>query len=175
MPTPPFTLMLADEAATERFARQLAAACVEHSPRRLLITLSGDLGAGKTTFTRAVLRAWGVQGRIKSPTFALLEEYTIDSSGLEFKGTLQTVVYHIDLYRFSDPEEWEDAGLRDVIGGPGISLVEWPEHAQGLLPAADLALQLTPEGEQARRLEIRAGTPQGQALLAEIFPSDGPG
>ena len=168
MSSPSLAVHLADEAATEQFARTLAAACVEHAPRRLLITLSGDLGAGKTTLSRALLRAWGVQGRIKSPTFALVEEYAIDVSGLEFKRTLQTAVYHIDLYRFSDPEEWEDAGLPDLIGGPGISLVEWPENARGLLPVADLSLTLTPEDEQARQLDVRAGTPQGDALLAAL-------
>ena len=163
MPTQLQTL-LADESATEAFAQALAAAYAQHRPKRLLITLDGDLGAGKTTLVRAFLRTLGVKGRIKSPSFSLVEEYTLDISDLEFKGTLQTPAYHIDLYRFSDPQEWEDSGLRDVVGGAGLSLVEWPQRAAGLLPIADLALRLEPQGEQ-RRLTALAATAEGIELL----------
>ncbi len=169
MPTfPALTLFLADADQTAQVAHALARGCVETEPSRLLVTLSGDLGAGKTTFVRAFLRALGVQGRIKSPTFALVEGYSVDSSGLEFNRTLRTDVYHIDLYRFSDPNEWEDAGLRDLVAGPGICLVEWPEQAAGLLPVADLALRLTPQGNTARQLDVAAGSPLGAALLAAL-------
>lgn len=163
--SPSLELTLADVEQTARVAQALARGCVETQPPRLLVTLSGDLGAGKTTFVRAFLRALGVQGRIKSPTFALVEGYSVDSSGLEFNRSLRTDVYHIDLYRFSDPDEWEDAGLRDIVAGPGICLVEWPERAAALLPAADLTLQLAPQGDTARRLNVAAGTPLGAALL----------
>lgn len=161
------TLQLADEHDTETLASALALAWTQHPPQRLLITLDGDLGAGKTTFARAFLRALGVQGRIKSPSFSLLEEYTLHIPDLQFKGTLQTPAYHIDLYRFSDPHEWDDSGLRDVVGGPGVSLVEWPQRAQGLLPLADLSVHLEPAGEQ-RRCTLQAKTDLGQRLIRAL-------
>ncbi|MGA8009464.1 MAG: tRNA (adenosine(37)-N6)-threonylcarbamoyltransferase complex ATPase subunit type 1 TsaE [Thiomonas sp.] len=167
MPSAALHLLLADESDTNSLAQAMALAWTQHPTPRLLITLDGDLGAGKTTFARAFLRALGVQGRIKSPSFSLVEEYTIDIPDLQFKGTLQMSAYHIDLYRFSDPQEWEDSGLRDVVGGPGVSLVEWPQRAQHLLPAADLALHLEPLGEQ-RQCVARAGTEAGMSLLRAL-------
>ncbi|MDY0329753.1 MAG: tRNA (adenosine(37)-N6)-threonylcarbamoyltransferase complex ATPase subunit type 1 TsaE [Thiomonas sp.] len=160
-------LLLTDEHDTEALARALALAWTQHPAPRLLITLDGDLGAGKTTFARAFLRALGVQGRIKSPSFSLLEEYDLDIPALQFKGTLRTSAHHIDLYRFSDPQEWEDSGLRDVVGGPGISLVEWPQRAPGLLPIADLSVHLEPLGEQ-RQCTLQAGTELGQQLFRAL-------
>jgi tRNA threonylcarbamoyladenosine biosynthesis protein TsaE len=157
-------LSLASEADTAALAQALALAWTQHPTARLLITLEGDLGAGKTTFARAFLRALGVHGRIKSPSFSLVEQYTLGEPGLQLKGTLQTTAYHIDLFRFSDPQEWEDSGLRDIVGGPGLSLVEWPQHAHGLLPRADLALQLQVRGE-GRDCVIRAGSEAGLTLL----------
>ncbi|MDD4886379.1 MAG: tRNA (adenosine(37)-N6)-threonylcarbamoyltransferase complex ATPase subunit type 1 TsaE [Thiomonas sp.] len=167
MPLAALDLLLADESATNTLAQSMALAWTQHSAPRLLITLEGDLGAGKTTFARAFLRALGVQGRIKSPSFSLVEEYAIDIPNLQFKGTLRTAAYHIDLYRFSDPLEWEDSGLRDVVGGPGVSLVEWPQRADGLLPAADLTLHLEPLDEQ-RQCVLRAGTEVGLTLLRAL-------
>jgi len=157
----------ADEPATESFARSLAAAWRQQRPQRLLVTLQGDLGAGKTTLVRAFLRALGVQGRIKSPSFSLVEEYTIGISDLQLKRTLQTQIYHIDLYRFSHPGEWDDSGLAEILGSPGVSLVEWPEHAAGRLPVADLALHLDVEGTQ-RRLVAEAATAAGMDLLRAV-------
>jgi tRNA threonylcarbamoyladenosine biosynthesis protein TsaE len=148
MPFAALECELADESATDALARKLALAWTQHRCPPLRIALEGDLGAGKTTFARAFLRALGVQGRIKSPSFSLVEEYTVDIPDLQFKGTLRTCAYHIDLYRFSDPQEWDDAGLRDVVGSPGVSLIEWPQHAHGLLPAADLTVRLEPVGER---------------------------
>ncbi|MGC9162304.1 MAG: tRNA (adenosine(37)-N6)-threonylcarbamoyltransferase complex ATPase subunit type 1 TsaE [Thiomonas sp.] len=156
--------VLADESATDALARALALAWMQHRCPPLLIALEGDLGAGKTTFARAFLRTLGVQGRIKSPSFSLVEEYAVEIPDLQFKGTLRTFAYHIDLYRFSDPQEWDDAGLRDVVGSPGVSLVEWPQHAHGLLPTADLTVQLEPAGER-RRCSVRAATHWGSMLL----------
>ena len=97
-----------------------------------IVTLRGDLGAGKTTLVRYLLRALGVQGRIKSPTFALVESYNLP----------KFPVYHFDLYRFSTPDQWFDAGFDDIFAGAGLMLVEWPEQAAGALPAADLDLRL---------------------------------
>jgi len=164
MPRAALDLLLKDESATAELARALALAWAQHRCPRLLVALEGDLGAGKTTFARAFLRALGVQGRIKSPSFALVEEYPIAISDLEFKGTLQTYAYHIDLYRFSHPQEWDDAGLRDVLGAGGVSLVEWPQRARGLLPDADLTVRLKPV-EEGRQCSVRAATPVGMMLL----------
>ena len=124
------------------------------------IELHGPLGAGKTTFVRHLLHALGVQGRVKSPTYALMESYEIERDG----ATLP--VWHFDFYRFDAPQEWEDAGFRDVFASRGLKLVEWPEKAEGLLPTADLRIFIEPtEGEQ-RAVIFNAQTPLGVALLA---------
>ena len=121
--------MLDDEAATARLGAALAS-CVRAS---LKIYLSGDLGTGKTTLVRALLRAAGIEGRIKSPTFTLLESYNL--SRLYF--------YHFDFYRLNDPVEWEDAGFRELFAGDGVCLVEWPERVGDALPPPDLRIALT--------------------------------
>jgi tRNA threonylcarbamoyladenosine biosynthesis protein TsaE len=100
----------------------------------VVVNLHGTLGAGKTTFTRHLLRALGVQGRIKSPSYAVVEPHE----------TPVGTALHFDFYRFNDPTEWEDAGFRDLFASPGLKLVEWPEKVAGLLPPADLDLYLTP-------------------------------
>lgn len=119
-------LTLADEAATlacgAKFARILRAG--------LVIYLRGDLGAGKTTWVRAVLQALAYTGRVKSPSYTLLERY--EANGLHLR--------HFDLYRFRDAEEWETSGFRDEFDGINICMIEWPQQAAGLLPAADLIL-----------------------------------
>lgn len=92
-------------------------------------TLRGDLGAGKTTFVRHLLRALGVTGRIKSPTYALVEPYDLPAPA---GGPTMPPAWHADLYRFDDPREWEDAGLRELFASPGLKLVEWPEKAGSL-------------------------------------------
>ena len=92
------------------------------------VELHGPLGAGKTTFTRHLLHALGVRGAIKSPTYALLESYRADAVHGGF------AVAHFDFYRFDDPNEWEDAGFREVFAEAGLKLVEWPEKAAALLP-----------------------------------------
>lgn len=144
-----------DEQATERFARALAERLV-HPSMDGCITLHGDLGAGKTTFVRHLLRALGVTGRIKSPTYAVVEPYEVAAGAL----------WHFDFYRFSDPQEWEDAGFRDVFAAPGLKLCEWPERVEGLLPTADLALQLQAIDEQQREVQLTAHTARAQAWVA---------
>jgi tRNA threonylcarbamoyladenosine biosynthesis protein TsaE len=120
------------------------------------VTLQGPLGAGKTTFVRHLLRALGVAGRIKSPSYALIETYQA--------GPL--AIAHCDFYRFADPEEFIDAGLRDVFSAPGLKLAEWPEQAGALLPRPDLRLHLAPaEAEGAREVRWEACTPRGLELL----------
>jgi tRNA threonylcarbamoyladenosine biosynthesis protein TsaE len=134
------------------FAESLA-----HKPalHDAFIALEGPLGAGKTTFARHLLRALGVSGRIKSPTFALLEPY--DAAGLHAS--------HLDFYRFADPHEWVDAGLREVFEQPGLKLVEWPDKAGSLLPVADLRLSITPRDDGTREVAVHAETPRGVELL----------
>ena len=110
------------------------------------IALEGPLGAGKTTFARHLLRSLGVTGRIKSPTYALLEPYELP--GLRAS--------HLDFYRFDDPREWVDAGLREVFEQPGLKLVEWPDKAAGLLPAADLRVCITPRHDDVRDVSVHA-------------------
>ena len=142
-----------DEAACDRFARRLAAQPALHDA---FIELHGPLGAGKTTFTRHLLRALGVAGRIKSPTFAVLEPYSV--------GALE--IRHFDFYRFDDPREWEDAGFRELFGSPGLKLAEWPENAAGQLPLPDLRLSIEPVDDDRRRVRAEACTPRGVQLLA---------
>lgn len=116
------------------------------------IELHGPLGAGKTTFVRHLLRALGVLGRVKSPTYAVLESYEVAQGGQPSGGSRAPAprdpdrpqVHHFDFYRFNDPQEWEDAGFRDVFAGPGLKLAEWPEKAAGLLPTADLQVFIEP-------------------------------
>lgn len=141
-----------DESACEAFARALARRSELHDA---FIELHGPLGAGKTTFVRHLLRALGATGRIKSPTYAVMEPYTLPD--------LQA--WHFDLYRFSDPREWEDAGLRDILTGPGLKLVEWPDRAAGLLPVPDWRMELRPGEDDQREVMITAYTPRGAALL----------
>ncbi|MDP1650495.1 MAG: tRNA (adenosine(37)-N6)-threonylcarbamoyltransferase complex ATPase subunit type 1 TsaE [Rubrivivax sp.] len=146
------TLHWPDEAACAAFAASLA-------PRPALadayIELRGPLGAGKTTFVRHLLRALGVAGRIKSPTYTVLEPYALP--GL--------VISHFDFYRFDDPREWADAGFREVFAAPGLKLAEWPEKAAGMLPPPDLRLDIEPLRGDMRRVRAEAATPRGAALL----------
>ncbi len=140
------------EAETQQFAAALAA---QPALRHAFIELQGNLGAGKTTFVRHLLRALGVAGRIKSPTYAVVEPHEVP--GL--------AIWHFDFYRFSDPREWEDAGFRDIFASPGLKLAEWPEKAAALLPPADLVIQLEVQPDEARRATLTAQTATGAALL----------
>jgi len=145
-------LLWPDEAACEAFARELSRwpGLMDAS-----IELHGPLGAGKTSLVRHLLRALGVTGRIKSPSYAVLESYELP----------QGSVNHFDFYRFADPREWEDAGFRDVFTAPGLKLSEWPEKAVGMLPVADLQIWLEVQADEARAVRLVAGTERGQVLL----------
>jgi len=149
------TVTLPDEAATEALAQRLAPLAKAGGR----IHLSGDLGAGKTTFARALLRACGITGRIKSPTFALVEVYQL--SNLYF--------YHFDFYRFNDPREWLDAGFRDALHSDALILIEWAEKAGAALPAPDLEITLVPV-DDGRVATITASSEQGQSWLNALFP-----
>jgi len=143
----------ADEAACEDFARALAA---RPGIARAFIELHGPLGAGKTTLVRHLLRALGVGGRIKSPTYAVMEPHAL-ADGSE--------AAHFDFYRFNDPREWLDAGFREVFAGPGLKIAEWADKAAGLLPVADLRVEIEPLDEQRRQVQVQALTDLGRALL----------
>ena len=156
-------LYLPDEEATIALAQQLAPMlCGTHPSippenKGGRIHLHGDLGAGKTSFARALLRAAGITGRIKSPSYALLESYNL--SNLYF--------YHLDFYRFSDPREWIDAGFRDIFQNEAIVLIEWPERAGSLLPPPDLEISLhyADIGRQAR---LTAHSNKGKLWLTTL-------
>lgn len=145
-----------DEAACGRSAVALAS---HAALADAYVELHGPLGAGKTTFVRHLLHALGVEGRIKSPTYAVLEPYAVDHGGARF------AVSHFDFYRFDDPQEWEDAGFRDVFAAAGLKLAEWPEKAAEFLPTADLAIHIEPLEGDARRVRFEARTARGTELL----------
>ena len=144
-----------DEAATAVFARGLAR---QPAINNALIELQGDLGAGKTTFVRHLLGALGVQGRIKSPTYAVVEPYTLAPS--------ETNVWHFDFFRFNDPREWEEAGFRDIFASAGLKLVEWPDKAGDHLPPPDLLMAIDVLPDESRAVTLTARTATGEALLA---------
>ena len=152
----------ATEADTQAFATHLA----QHpAVGNALIALHGDLGAGKTTLVRHLLRALGVQGRIKSPTYAVVEPHQAPPCPQWPEGLN---IWHFDFYRFNDPREWEDAGFRELFAQPGLKLVEWPEKAAGVLPPLDLEITLTTMDDDSRELTLHAGSACGTTLLDHL-------
>lgn len=149
------TVLWPDELSTQAFAARLA---VQPALRNAFIALHGDLGAGKTTLVRHLLRAMGVSGRIKSPTYAVVEPYTLPD----------LAVWHFDFYRFNDPQEWEDAGFRDLFASPGLKLVEWPDKAATCLPTPDLTVQLLVSEEGIRQVTFNAHSEIGQQLMVAV-------
>jgi len=147
------TLALPDEAATLALGARLAAVLRPG----MTVYLSGDLGAGKTTLTRGLLRSLGYAGRVKSPTYTLVELYEIPRLNL----------YHFDLYRFADPVEWAEAGFREYFNADTVCLVEWPEKAAGLLPEPDLTVRLDILAE-GRTVRVSAGTEVGRRCVEAL-------
>jgi tRNA threonylcarbamoyladenosine biosynthesis protein TsaE len=145
-----FTFELPDETATLALGARLARIIRPG----LVIYLHGDLGAGKTTLVRGLLHGLGHVGKVKSPTYTLVEPYVI--SGLN--------LYHFDLYRFVDPEEWEASGFRDYFNAQSVCFVEWPEKASGLLPEPDIDIRLEPQ-EKGRKGMMTANTDLGKQSL----------
>lgn len=128
---PAFCTPLPDEAATQQLGMRLA----DQLTPGMRIYLTGQLGAGKTTLVRAMLNALGHAGRVKSPSYTLIESYIIS----------RLYLYHFDFYRFKDPNEWIDSGFRDLFSGDAVCLVEWPEKALGFLPEPDLEISIAVE------------------------------
>jgi tRNA threonylcarbamoyladenosine biosynthesis protein TsaE len=145
--------ILDSAAATEKLGSRLASVLVPGC----VLYLRGDLGAGKTTLARGLLRGLGHRGTVKSPTFTLVEPYQLEEWRL----------FHWDLYRLADPEELEYLGLRDQLDGEAALLIEWPERGRGELPAADLDVALSYAGE-ARACRVEARSPVGEAMLARL-------
>lgn len=144
---------LPDEAATLALGAALAE-CLEPG---LVVYLRGDLGAGKTTLARGVLRGLGYAGPVRSPTYTLVELYELSRLHL----------HHFDFYRFQDPREWIDAGFRESFNGRNVSLIEWPEKAAGSVPSADLEITLTPSG-CGRSASFTSSSLAGQKCLARL-------
>lgn len=145
-------LELPDDGATEALGRQLATG-MSHG----IVYLEGDLGAGKTALVRAILRGRGYPGKVKSPTYTLVEPYQLDG---------QTIV-HLDLYRLADPEELEWLGLRDLLAETALLLVEWPERGAGHLPAPDLVIRID-HHNAGRIADIQPRTDHGHQMMGML-------
>lgn len=155
-----FKAYLPDESATAAFGAALARALVPG----LVIYLHGDLGAGKTALTRALIQACGYRGTVKSPTYTLAEPYRVTLAGAPLN------VIHYDLYRMASPEEFLDAGFREDFDGHNVCIVEWPEKGAPVLPQPDVAISLS-VSEPGRALELQALSQLGQLCLDRLsFP-----
>lgn len=148
-------LRIEGEAAMLDFGAACGRSCLESGP--VIAWLQGDLGAGKTTLARGWLRGMGYQGRVKSPTYTLLEPYELEAGQ----------VLHLDLYRLAGAEELEFLGLRDLSDGAASLLIEWPERGRGHLPACDLRVQLQAD-EQGRDILLQACSGRGEQWLASL-------
>jgi tRNA threonylcarbamoyladenosine biosynthesis protein TsaE len=158
------SLVWPDEAATRLFAASLAA---QPALAQCFVALHGELGAGKTSFVRYLLQALGVTGRIKSPTYAVLESYTVSEHGAD-TGPLE--IWHFDFYRFDDPDEWEEAGFREIFASSGLKLAEWPEKVADKLPVADIDLHIAVQTDALRQVRLIANTAIGAAVLEHLTP-----
>ncbi len=144
---------LADAEATQALGAVLGPLCRDGAR----IHLFGDLGAGKTTLVRGLLRGLGHRGAVRSPTYTLIEPYELEA----------LTAYHLDLYRLGDAEELEWIGIRDLLDEDQLLLVEWPERGQGVLPAADLHVRLYYQGS-GRRVVLAAQSERGDSVLARL-------
>ena len=155
------------EAETASLARDFAAAIsqlLSKTPNaHLNISLKGDLGAGKTTFARYLIQGMGHEGKVKSPTYTLCEPYPLQVNKTAF------TAHHFDLYRMKDPLEWQEAGFGEYFDVPGFCLIEWPEKAEGTLPAFDIQIALSAGAQDdERNIDINAMSALGQSILAAM-------
>jgi tRNA threonylcarbamoyladenosine biosynthesis protein TsaE len=170
-----FTQHCRQEAETTALAQQLAQSLsllFQKDPSaHLNISLEGNLGAGKTTFARYLIQGLGYEGKVKSPTYTLCEPYPIP---IHINGPITSksiTVHHFDLYRMRDPLEWQEAGFVEHFDVPGFCLVEWPEKAEGTLPAFDIEIHLIAgDDECERQIELKAISDAGLAVLEGLRP-----
>jgi tRNA threonylcarbamoyladenosine biosynthesis protein TsaE len=161
------------EADTTALARKLASS-LSHlfeadQSAHLNISLEGDLGAGKTTFARHLIQALGYEGRVKSPTYTLCEPYPIQISSSNRSTNTNITAHHFDLYRMRDPLEWQEAGFAEHFDEPGFCLVEWPEKAEGTLPAFDIEIHLIAgDDENARDISFKANSSEGMVTIEKM-------
>lgn len=148
-------IILADEVATIAMGKQLAEIIKSKLKHGIIVYLKGELGAGKTTLTRGFVQGMGHVGNVKSPTYTLVEPYDL--------GEWQ--VYHFDLYRLADPEELEYMGIRDYFNSQSCSFIEWPEQGYGMIPTADVIINLAYSGEQ-RNITLQSVSTVGNKLLS---------
>lgn len=152
------TRYIPDESTMLRFGKKLAENILQvQANRAVILYFNGDLGAGKTTLTRGMVQGLGHQGKVKSPTYTLVEEYNVAGK----------MIYHFDLYRLADPEELEFMGIRDYFAKGCICLIEWPEKGEGLLPPADLSVNID-YYDDARNITLIAQTTLGEQILRRL-------
>lgn len=152
-------VIVPDADAMERCGAELAAALSSVPDRARVVHLSGDLGAGKTTLVRGLLRALGVSGAVRSPTYTLIEPYELPA----------IAVYHLDLYRLADPTELIHTGVRDLLDAESLLLIEWPDRGGREVPPADVLVSIDyVTGREGRRVELGAQTATGVAVLREL-------
>jgi tRNA threonylcarbamoyladenosine biosynthesis protein TsaE len=166
---------LSSEPDTESFALELAKQIQkifqskdDHLDKALHFSLVGDLGVGKTTLTRYILRSLGHMGKVKSPTYGLCEPYQLSIDAKNNANAINKIIlpfHHFDLYRMSYAKEWMDAGFRDVFSEAGICVVEWPEKAEGTLPQADWIISLSANDDETRSLMITSQSDIGDEMI----------
>ncbi|WP_111979894.1 tRNA (adenosine(37)-N6)-threonylcarbamoyltransferase complex ATPase subunit type 1 TsaE [Algibacillus agarilyticus] len=150
-----YSFELTDAEATVAFGKRLSS--IIKLPCQ--IHLVGDLGAGKTTFSRGLIQGFGYSGNVKSPTYTLVEPYELGSIN----------IYHFDLYRLADPEELEFMGIRDYFAGLNLCVIEWPEKGDGWLEPADILVNMQ-YIEQHRRITLTAKSEHGRKILTHLTP-----
>jgi tRNA threonylcarbamoyladenosine biosynthesis protein TsaE len=168
------SITLSSEQGTEEFALKLAKEIQKifqdknnHLDKALHFSLVGDLGVGKTTLTRYILRSLGHMGKVKSPTYGLCEPYQVNLNTKNKANEIAEIIlpfHHFDLYRMSYAKEWIDAGFRDVFSEAGICMVEWPEKAESTLPQADWTITLSTNDDETRSLMITSHSDIGDEL-----------
>jgi tRNA threonylcarbamoyladenosine biosynthesis protein TsaE len=150
-------MMLSFSLADEQATLALGAQAAKSLHADAVVFLMGNLGTGKTTWTRGLLQALGHSGKVKSPTYTLVEPYQL----------ADLRIYHFDLYRLNDPQELEDMGIRDYFDGSALCIIEWPEKAEGYLPAPDWVLALAPLA-QGRQIVISSHSLKGESALRSM-------